>query len=551
MKLMVAMALGLLATQQQAGTVGTVTVELLAINDFHGNLEPPSGGDGRVNTTLAGGAEYLSTHLARARATSPNSIIVAAGDLIGASPLISSMFHDEATIEAMNTIGLSVTAVGNHEFDEGPAELLRMERGGCHPIDGCAPAGRFRGAKFDYLSANVVRKDSQKPLLPPVAIKKIGGVKIGFIGETLQGTPQIVSSRFIKDIEFLDEAATANAYAEQLKRQGVHAIVLLIHQGGRQAPDGALNPDGCEHFTGGIEAIAAKLSADIPVVISGHNHQVYNCQLNGRLVTNAGGYGRGFTRITLDIDRASGRITHASAHNETVTRDVPRDPRITRIIARYKSVADARAGRSVGTVAADIVRRPNEAGESALGDVIADAQLEATRDLPDGGAAVAFMNSGGIRADMVLKPGAVNPAEMTYGELVAVQPFGNVVSVMSVTGETLRRLLEQQFDNPQPGRRTILQVSSGFTYRYRVDAPSGQHVVADSIQINGRTIGRTDSVRIAVSDFLFGGGDGFSVLSEATNMIGVMSDIDALEAYVRAHGPVAPGPQNRIERLDE
>lgn len=546
----VAAALALLATHPQASRSGTVAVQLLAINDFHGNLEPPAGGDGRVNQIPAGGAEYLATHLARARAENANSIVVAAGDLIGASPLVSSMYHDEATIAAMNAMRLSVSAIGNHELDEGPAELLRMKRGGCHPAEGCSPVGKFRGATFQYLSANVVRTDTRKPLFAPVVIRKVGGVKVGFIGETLQGTPQIVSAKSTSGLTFLDEATTANAYADQLQRQGVHAIVLLLHQGGRQAPAGDLDPNGCENFTGGIEAVVSRLSAAIPVVISGHNHLVYNCRIDGHLVTNAGAYGRGFTRIALEIDRASGRILQASSHNETVTRDVPRDSDISRIIAKYSALADARAGRVIGTITGDIVRRPNAAGESALGDVIADAQLESTRSLPDGGAAVAFMNSGGIRNDLVTRPGASGGGDVTYGQLVVVQPFNNVVTVMTMTGETIRRVLEQQFDNPRPGTRTMLQVSRGFTYRYRASAPSGQHVEADSIRINGRAVAATDRVRVAASDFLFGGGDGFTAFADSTDIVGVMSDIDALVDYVSAHSPVSPRPQNRVTQLD-
>ena len=540
-----------LALSQRTETAGTVRVQLLAINDFHGNLEPPSGGDGRVNTTLAGGAEYLATHLARARAENPNSIIVAAGDLIGASPLVSSMYHDQATIEAMNEMRMSVTAVGNHELDEGAPELLRLKRGGCHPVEGCAPTGRFRGAKFEYLSANIVRTDTHTTLFPAVAIRKIGGVKIGFIGEILQKTPEIVSAKYMKDLEFLDEAATANAYVEQLTRQGVRAVVLLVHEGGRQYQTGPVDPNGCDRFSGGIEAIASRLSADIPVVISGHNHAVYNCRLSGHLVTNSGAYGRGFTRITLDIDRASGRIVSAEARNEIVTRDVPRDPKIGRIISRYKALADAQANRVMGTLAASIVREPNASGESALGDLIADAQLEATRDLDDGGAEIAFMNSGGIRADLVSTPQeAGKPGEITYGQLIATQPFNNVVTPLTLSGEQVRRVLEQQFDNPRQGRTTMLQVSNGFSYRYRANAPAGEHVIRESIQLNGRTLGPTDHVRVAASDFLFGGGDAFTVFSEATGVVGVMSDIDALTAYVKRHSPLAPGLQDRYQRVD-
>ena len=547
----VAVAAVALLAMQRIPTPGTVVVQLLAINDFHGNLEPPNGGDGRVNAIPAGGAEYLATHLARARAENPRSIVVSAGDVVGASPLLSSVFHDEATIETMNAMQLSVSSVGNHEFDEGPLELLRMKRGTCHPVDGCSPVGRFRGARFDYLSANVVRSDTRATLFPPVTVRKIGGVKIGFIGETLQGTPQVVSASAIKGLTFLDEASTANAYAEQLKRQGVHAIVLLIHQGGRQAPAGDLDPNGCERFTGGIEPVLQTLSADIPVVISGHSHEVYNCRINGHLVTNAGSYGRGVTRITLEINRASGRIVNASAINETVSRDVPRDPAVTTILDRYRALVDARAGRVAGSISADIVRRANEAGESPLGDIVADAQLAATRSLPDGGAVVAFTNFGGLRSDLVSNPqGSAKPGDVTFGDLFAVQPFGNVVTLMTITGETLVRLLEQQFDNPRPGARRMLQVSDGLTYRYRATATAGQHIDPESIRVQGRRIGTTDRLRVAASEFLIGGGDRFTAFGDADDIVGVTADVDAFAAYLREHSPVAPGPQNRIERID-
>jgi 5'-nucleotidase len=538
--------------QPASRTVRSVAVQLLAFNDFHGNLEPPSGADGQINATIAGGAEYLATHLANAIARNPNSIVVSAGDVIGASPFVSSLFHDEPTIEAMNAMRLAVSSVGNHEFDEGPAELLRMKRGGCHPRDGCQDGDGFTGATFQYLSANVIRTATREPLFPPTAVRTVGGVKIGFIGETLQGTPRIVSAAGTKGLTFLDEAATANAQAERLKRQGVHAIVLLIHQGGRQRPvDGSPDPNGCVNFSGAIDPILEKLSPDIQVVIAGHSHVFYNCRIGNRLITSAGSYGRMFTRVILDIDRATDRITSAAAVNEIVTRDVVKDPAQTRVLQKYWSLAEGSANKVVGAVTADLKRAANAAGESAVGDVVADAMLAATSTAQTGGATVAFMNSGGIRADIMTGARPATPAgNVTYRDLFSVQPFGNVLTVVTMTGEMIKRLLEQQFDNPRPGAASILQISNGFTYRYRMNAPAGQHVDVDSITIDGRHIAAADRLRVATLDFLVEGGGGYPALGDGTDKLVGIADIDALVAFFRTRSPIAPPAQNRIVRID-
>ena len=505
---------------------GVVTVQILAINDFHGNLEPPTGSNGQVNRTPAGGAEYLATHLARAVAEHPNSIIVGAGDIIGASPLASSLFRDEPTLQAMTAMHLSVSSVGNHEFDRGFRDLLRLKRG------------------FRYLSANVVKTATGATLFPPTFVRRVGGVTVGFIGETLKGTPDIVSASSTRGLRFLDEAATANAYAARLQRQGVHAIVLLIHEGGRQRPSsGPADPNGCADFTGAIVPIVEKLSVDIPVVVSGHTHNFYNCRIGGHLVTSASSFGRMITRIALTIDSATGRVTNATAVNEIVTRDVPRNPAQTQIVEKYAALSATKANARVGAAAVDLVRNENAARESSLGDIIADAQLAATSAAATGGAQVAFMNSGGIRAD-------VSAGDVTYRQLYEVQPFGNVLNVITLTGDMLKRLLEQQFDNPSPGEMNLLQVSNGFSYRYRSSAPAGQHVDADSITINGRRISAADRVRVEASNFLVEGGGGYTVLREGTEKVVGIPDVDALVEYFKTHSPVAAGPQNRIIRVD-
>lgn len=546
---LIAAAMG---AQERVRAPVTVTVQLLAINDLHGNLEPPAGSNGLIGRTPAGGAEYLAAHLKNDIARNPNSIIVAAGDLIGASPLVSALFHDEPTIESLNAMNLAVTSVGNHEFDRGPDELRRMQKGGCHPSDGCQDGDGFAGATFQYLSANVVERAGQTsaPLFPATAVRTIAGVKIGFIGETLRNTPRIVTPTGVRGLTFLDEATTANAYAAELTRQGVRAIVLLIHEGGEQSANA--DPNGCSGFSGAIARIAEKLSADVKVVISGHTHQFYNCTIAGHSVTSASSFGRMITRVALTINPVDDTITSVSATNEIVSRDIARDPGQTRIIAKYAAVAAPIANRMVGSVTGDIRRAANRAGESALGDVIADAQLASTSPADKGSAVVAFMNPGGIRADLIAnnRAGSEQPGQVTYSELFTVQPFSNVMTVETLTGEMIKRLLEQQFGGLAAGTNRILQVSSGFTYSYKLNAPAGQHVVPASIAIGGRVIGPNERVRVAMNTFLASGGDGFTVFREGTDRLGGDIDVDTLVAYFRTHSPISPGSQNRIIRLD-
>jgi 5'-nucleotidase len=547
----VLLALPLALTAQRPGGDGAVaSIQLLAFNDFHGNLEPPTGGNGRIGQTLAGGAEYLATHLKRAVEQQPNSIIVAAGDLVSASPLISGLFHDEPTVESLNAIGLSVSSVGNHEFDRGSQELQRLQRGGCHPVDGCSrDTAAFSGARYQYLSANVIDTATGQPLFPATAVLTIDGVKVGLIGETLKGTPQIVSPAGVKGLTFLDEASTANEHARRLTQQGVRAIVLLIHEGGRQGvPEDEADPNGCAQFGGPIATIAGNLVPQIQVIVSGHTHRAYNCSIAGRLVTSAASSGRIMTRVNLEIERATGAVARVSAVNEIVTRDVAKDPILTGIIDRYGALAAPIAKRIAGLITTGISRQQNRAGESALGDVVADAHLASARNA-SGGADMAFMNNSGIRADLVVSAATPGPSPVTYGELYDVQPFGNTLTLLTMTGDMIRRLLEQQFEQPGPGIE-VLQVSAGFSDRYRRDAPSGRHVDPESLTIDGRKIHAADRVRVVANDFLVNGGLGFTVFAEATGRTGGELDVDAFAAYFKDHSPVSPGRQDRIVRTD-
>lgn len=541
------LVVGVLFIPVQAAPEPTVDVQLLALNDFHGNLEPPTGSSGRVGTINAGGVEFLATHIQQLKALNPNTVVVSAGDLIGASPLISALFHDEPTIEAFNLIGLDYNAVGNHEFDEGATELVRMQEGGCHPVDGCQGGDDFAGANFRFLAANVVRTDNGKTLFPAYKIRSFKGAKIAFIGMTLEGTPTIVTPSGVAGLQFNDEVQTVNALVPQLKDKGIETIVVLIHEGG--FPTGTFNQ--CPGISGPIVDIVNGFDDEVDVVISGHTHQGYNCVIDGKIVTSASSFGRIVTKVDLTLNRATGEVVTMQADNRIVTRDVPKDSLLTALVDKYRSLSAPLANQVIGSITANITRTNNPAGESALGDVIADGQLAATAPAGFGNAVVAFMNPGGIRADLTFaQSGSEGDGNVTFGEAFNVQPFGNSLVTLSLTGAQIETLLEQQFGNPSTGLNRILQVSQGFSYTWDASLPEGNRVDPATIKINSVTVDPAATYRVTVNSFLADGGDGFSVLVNGTNRLGGAVDTDALADYFAANSPVSPGPQNRITRLN-
>ncbi|WP_250028528.1 bifunctional metallophosphatase/5'-nucleotidase [Paractinoplanes maris] len=562
-----------------SGSTGaTVKGQFLSYNDFHGAIDPPGGSGAVVNaagtSTPAGGVEYLATYLKKLRAEAKTegrqTVTVGAGDLIGATPLVSAAFHDEPTIELMNQIGLQVSSVGNHEFDEGVTELLRMQRGGCHPTDGCQDGDGFGGAKFNYLAANTINKKTGLPILPPIDIKLIKGVPVGFVGLTLEGTAAIVNPAGIKDVRFADEVETANKWSNVLKLLGVKAQVLLVHEGGSQ---GTATPtpgvSDCTGFTGPIVPIVAGLNPEFGLVVSGHTHRFYSCELPNKkgtsVVTSAGTNGQLVTDIDWSIDRRTGRFADITAKNVIVQNGVPdgnggwlrdangvfvknpatADPDAKKIADKYRTAVAPIANRIVGRITADITRTATPAGESPLGDVIADAQLARTTGA---GAQIALMNPGGIRADFDAEASAGGEAtgEVTYGEAFTVQPFNNLVVTQAFTGAQLKEALEQQFAGYNGQTTTkILQVSAGFTYTWSASAPLGSKISA--LALNGTPVDPAASYQVTTNDFLANGGDGFSALTAGTGRVTAPGfDVDALVAYLGAGDPVAPGPANRI-----
>ncbi len=533
----------------QAQTAAPVELRILAINDFHGNLRPPPGGiritdpDDKTRKIMvrAGGAEHMATLVNQIRQGHANTIFVAAGDLIGASPFLSAMFHDEPTIESLSMMGLALASVGNHEFDEGKDELLRMQNGGCHPVDKCQGPHPFPGAKFHYLAASTIDTATGKTVFPPYEIRTFDGIPVAFIGLTLKGTPDIISPESAAGLEFRDEADTVNALVPELKARGVEAIVVLIHEGG--TPTGDYNE--CPGISGPIVDIVKKFDKAVDVVISGHTHQAYVCEIDGRLVTSGDKYGTLVTAIDLKLDPATHDVISATASNTIVrTAILARDAEQTALLEAYDRVAAPLANRPAGSVTDTLSRTPNNAGESPLGDIVADAQLAATNAAASGGAVMAFTNPGGVRTDIAKKEGGA----ITYADIFASQPFRNQLVTLTLTGKQIKDMLEQQWLDPK--RPRILQVSKGFTYAWDSSRPDGERVLADRLSLNGTPIDTAASYRVTVNNYLSIGGDGFTVFKDGKAPQFGVYDVDAVDSYFRSNSPVAPTAANRIVRIN-
>ena len=522
-----------------------VDLQILAINDFHGNIATTSGAFGGV-----GRADYLAANFRAEESEFEHTTIVSAGDLIGASPLISALFHDEPTIEALNMMGLDINAVGNHEFDEGVDELLRMQNGGSHPVDGDLDGNGFEGAEFQFLAANVTYEDTGETIFPPYMIKEYDGVKVAYIGMTLEGTPSIVTPSGVAGVSFADEVDTVNALVPMLQKNNVESFVVLLHEGGF-ATEGGGDGNGCGELQGAVAGIADGLDPAVDLLIAGHTNQRFVCELDSGLwVTMAYHSGRMYTDIHVELNRVTKDMTVKSIMNDPNYQEgVEPAADLTALIDRYDALSAPLANAVIGTITTDITEAESAAGESGLGDVIADAQLAATSGVGFGEAVVAFMNPGGIRADLTYAAsGTEADGEVTYGEAFTTQPFGNSLVTMTLTGQQIHDLLEQQWQLQSDGtfRARILQVSAGFSYTWDAAAANGDRIDPTSIMINGVAVSLTDGYRVTVNSFLSDGGDNFSVLPEGTDRLGGEVDLDALVTFFGLNSPIAPGPQDRI-----
>jgi 5'-nucleotidase len=527
---------------------GPAQVRLLALNDFHGALRTPSVGivDETGKMIRAGGAAHLATAI-RSHSLAPSqTLVVGAGDLIGATPLISSLFGDEPAIETLSAVGLQVTSVGNHEFDRGWQDLLRHQNGDCPTSasgKASCPAGTYQGAKFQYLAGNVQVTATGKTLLPGYTIRELDNVKVAIIGAVLEGTPTIVSAKALQGLRFLDEATAINNLVADIRRtHSVEAIVVLIHEGGRSS--GHYNDKSCPDFTGPIVEIAQKLDRAVDVIVSGHSHQAYACKVNGKWVTSASSNGRVLTQIDLAIDRKSGDVIRADVENRIVATDrYPADAAIEAAIAEYAKRSAPLENRVVGRVAGEIPMMPSASGEMPMGSLIADAQLAATRSA---GAELAFMNRGGVRAPLLATraDGAI-----TFADVFTAQPFANMLTTMDLTGAEILSLLEQQWQPDPSAPLRILQVSHNVQYAWDGLAPLGSRVVRGSVLIDGKGLEPSRTYRVTCNSFIAEGAEFFTVFRAGRNRVVGMVDVDALEQYIARNSPVAAPVLGRIRKV--
>ncbi len=551
------------------------TAKIIGLNDYHGTLESP-GTFGQTAAVPAasrppvGGADFMAAHVATLKKANPLTVVVGAGDSIGASPLISSLFFDEPSVETLNRIGLEFNAVGNHEFDKGTAELLRLQNGGCKATAGQADPNSckgasvgtpvpFEGARFKWLSANVISTSTGKTLLPAYGIKTLNGVKVAFIGMTLKATPTIVTPTGVAGLSFRDEAQTVNALLPELRAQGIESIVVLVHEGGFQTGTlGDINT--CEGSLAGspVAAIVKQLDNAVDLVISGHTHAAYNCMLpnaTGRTisVTSASAFGRVLTDVEVTIDPATRDIIKTVATNRLVVRNDPAitaDAVVAKIVAGYKALVSPIANQVLGSITTDLPNsRVDGACNMLAGNLIADSQLTATQPANFGGAAIAFMNGGGVRAPgftFASSTAGEGNGNVTYGEAFTVQPFGNSLVTMTLTTQLIKGFLEEQFAGCLGQSATATRFalpSAGFKYTWdgaracgarisNVTLASGTNPVETLVDAAGVVQNPAKAYRVTVNNFMADGGDGYSTLVKGINRIGGAQDIDALTAYM-------------------
>lgn len=580
-KVLCLMMLALTACNDHDDNDGTPTVQrknqninILAFNDFHGNLEPPKrfieaddpNDSSKTVRIPVGGVSYFADAIKKLRAQYPNNAVVSAGDLISASPLTSSLFLDEPTIETMNDIQIDFNAVGNHEFDRGTDELRRLQNGGCQQYTSTKPCQinpKFGGAKFNFLAANVSMKtDPNKTLFPAYKVKSYGGIPVAFIGMTLKATPSIVSAAGIKDVNFHDEADTVNALIPELKKQGIEAIVVVVHEG--VAPSTKFNKKTCDGLSGPLLGILDRLNPAVDVVVSGHTHQSYICDYSTKnpqkpfLLTSAGQYGTAITNIQLELDGKTGDVIKKDAKQVPIQSEAyssgsttvnltdlyekfNKTPSIEAILDKYRQAVTSISARVVGTADGVINRNATESGESALGNLIADAQQAMALTASNQGSDFTLMNPGGVRADLLVNTNN----QITFGDVFTVQPFGNSIVTLSLTGKQIRDVLEQQWSGANAATVRILQPSKELSYSYKKDNSASPR--ASNILVAGQALDDNKAYRVTVNSFLADGGDNFTVLKQGKNPVGGGQDIDALEQYVAQHSPLTAPKTDRIK----
>jgi 2',3'-cyclic-nucleotide 2'-phosphodiesterase / 3'-nucleotidase / 5'-nucleotidase len=508
-----------------------VHIQLLGINDYHGQLDTwrsIKDKDGNV-VDYSGGIEYLAAYLKEREATNPaNTLMLAAGDQVGASAPVSALLQDEPTIRFMNEIGFDAATIGNHEFDEGVPEMLRLINGGEHPAT-VEKYGKFEGADFPYVAANVEYKDTGKLVLDPYTIKEVDGVKVGIIGVVTTETPNIVIPKAVKDVVFTDEVTAINKYTKELQAKGVKSIVVLAHNPGSSKTDGT-------EAAGEVVDFAKKVDPEVDVIYGAHDHKYLRATVNGITVVQSWSYGTAFSDIDLYIDPTTGDVIKDKTKADvvdTLHSKIEADAKIKTELDEYKEAVAPIVNEVIGVAGMELTRTPNESGEQILGNIIADAmRAEMKTDM-------AFMNPGGIRNDL-------NKGEITWGELFGVQPFGNDLVKMTVTGEIIRELLNQQWADPT--RAKMLQIS-GLHYTYDDTLEPGKRIL-DIYLENGKKIDPTGDYTITVNNFMAGGGDGYQALLKGKDSVIGPTDLQGLINYVKNFDGALTGKyENRIQKV--
>ncbi len=523
-----------------------VALRLISFNDFHGKLLPSPTTPGAAGRSR-GGAAAMEAMVKDLRKDADHSLVVSAGDMIGASPLESALFYDEPTVEAMNAIGVDIGVIGNHELDRGLAELLRHRSGGCaapaadaRTVSCKGLASSYSGARFRLLAANVVDQHGKRPF-DAYAVRKVEGVPMAFIGVVTRSTSSLVQPSGIVGLRFLDEANTVNRHVRKLRReQGIRAFVVLIHEGGFvDASDRALS---CPTASGPVFNIADRIDPDVRVIISGHTHQEYQCVRGGKLISQSGSYGKTLGKIDLALDRRDGRIDLHRTRFDNVPVTAEPEPSsaetpVASLVRHYEALAQPIAAQEIATIDEGFDRAAIQQGNSTLGALVADAQLAATSDPKRGGAQFALMNSGGLRADLGC---TAAPCVVRYGDVISAQPFSNQLVTMSLSGRQLIELLEQMARRP---RLSVLHPSAGFSYTLDLSRPPGERVV--EMRLHGELLRAHRTYRVTVNAFLAEGGDGFSPLKTGLHRVTGGIDADALVDYLKA----APRQPDRSPRV--
>ncbi|QWG99616.1 bifunctional metallophosphatase/5'-nucleotidase [Bacillus mycoides] len=494
-----------------------IDVQMLGINDFHGQLDTVK----KINNKDAGGIEYLAAYLRDHEKQNPNTLKVHAGDVVGASPPVSALLQDEPTIEFLNDLKFDVGTIGNHEFDEGIEEMHRLIYGGYHE-----KTGNFKGAKFPYVAANFYNKSTGRLFLPPFTIKKVQGVPVGFIGVVTTDVPNLVMPTMLKNVEITDEVAAINKSVKKLKELGVKSIVVLAHNGGTTDENGVTNGD--------LVRLANETDPEVDVIFGGHSHTYVNGTVNNKLVVQANSYGMAFADVDVKIDRKTKDIVEKKAEIITTYHEgIEPDKKIKKKMEKYQEKIAPLVNEVVGKSTAPLDRKQNTAGESTLGNLIADAQRATMQSQ------IALMNPGGIRNDL-------DAGDITWGEVYGIQPFGNQLIKVNFTGQDIRDILNQQW---QKDITRMLQIS-GIQYTWDANKPNGEKVTSIRLT-NGEEIIPSKTYSVVANAFLASGGDGFVSFKNGKDAETGPTDFEALVDYIKqAKEPIQPIIDGRIQKTN-